>query len=75
MTNEDLLKELAALRAGQEKLLALVAAKESADPAPELPGCDLGKIYRTQGRAAMREALREQNKARAAEYRRRGLAV
>ena len=75
MNNADLLKEIQALRAGQEKLLALVESRELTTSTVELPGTDLGRIYRTQGRVAFREALREQNRQRSEAYTKRGLAV
>lgn len=75
MSNEDLLKEIQALRTGQEKLLALVESRPLTMSTPDLPGVDLGRIYRTQGRKPFLEALREQNRMRTAEYTKRGLAV
>jgi len=75
MDNDDLLKEIQALRAGQEKLLALVGAREGAaltSPVFEAPEADLGRIYRTQGMKAFKEALREQNEQRKAAYRKKG---
>jgi hypothetical protein len=76
MNNADLLKEIQALREGQDKLLALVEAKGLTESTPAIPpGEDLGRIYRTQGRTSFREALREQNKLRTAAYQKRGLAI
>ena len=81
MKNSDLLKEIQALREGQERLLALVAPRLAAEPvdrveplAPDI-GVDLGKIYRTQGRTAFIEALHEQNRLRRESYRKRGIRV
>ena len=76
MSNEDLLKEIQALRAGQEKLLSLVETRGLTTSTAETPeGADLGRVYRTQGRTAFKEALREQNRQRTEAYTKRGIAI
>jgi hypothetical protein len=76
MDNSDLLREIKALRDGQEKLLALVESRPLTESVLQLDtSTDLGRIYRTQGVTAFKEALREQNRMRTEAYRKRGIAI